>query len=149
MIGITNAGDGTDQNVNYAIPLEIVKGTIENIMYYKDNAKIITLGVEVLSSNSKYVFDAQKGSGEIVETLTLYSVAENSISQQLGLEKDDVLLSFIINGVEHKLNRTFNIGDLILTIRSGDEISFKISRAGQATNSLTYTVLESDLKPTV
>ena len=34
LIGICNAGDSTDQNINYAIPLDIVKGTVGNILYY-------------------------------------------------------------------------------------------------------------------
>lgn len=41
------------------------------------------------------------------------------------------LLSFTVNGVEYTINRSFNIGDILLTIRSGDQISFKISRESQ------------------
>ena len=37
LIGITNAGNQTDENINYAIPLSIVKGTVENILYYYNN----------------------------------------------------------------------------------------------------------------
>ncbi len=46
LIGITNAGDGTDQNINYAIPLNIVRPVIENIMFNK-TLKTLALGVEV------------------------------------------------------------------------------------------------------
>ena len=145
LIGITNAGDGQDQNVNYAIPLEIVKSAAENIMHYGNNAKTITLGIEVISSNSKYVFNAEKGSGEIIETITVSKVNADSISEKLGLKTDDVLLSFIVNDVEYSINRSFNISDILFTIRSGDQISFKISRESQAITSSTYTVLNSDL----
>ena len=145
LIGITNAGDGEDQNVNYAIPLEIVKSAVQNIMYYGNNAKKITLGIEVISSNSKYVYNAEKDYGQIIETITISKVNSNSISENLGLKIDDVLLSFIVNDVEYSLNRSFNIGDILFNIRSGDKISFKISRLGQETTSSTYTVLNSDL----
>ena len=128
VIGITNAGDGEDQNVNYAIPLEIVEYTVENIMYYGNNAKTITLGVEVQSRNSKYVYNEKKGCGEIVETLTVSKVNLNSISEKLGLKVNDVLLSFTVNGEEYLISRSFNIKDILLTIRSEDQISFKISR---------------------
>lgn len=145
LIGITNAGDGEDQNVNYAIPLEIVKYAVENIMHHGNNAKTITLGIEVNSSNSKYVYNEKKGCGEIVETVTVSKVTSNSISEKLGLKANDVLLSFTVNGVEYAINRSFNIGDILLTIRSGDQISFKISRESQTQNTTTYTVLSSDL----
>ena len=149
LIGITNAGDGQDQNVNYAIPLEIVKGAVENIMHYGNNAKTITLGIEVVSSNSKYVFNAEKGYGKIVETITVSKVTSNSISEQLDLKANDVLLSFTVNGDEYAINRSFNIGDILLTIRSGDQISFKISRESQTQNTNTYTVLSSDINQVV
>ena len=145
LIGITNAGDGEDQNVNYAIPLEIVKYAVENIMNYGGNAKTITLGIEVISSNSKYVYNEEKGVGEIVEKVTVSKIKENSISEKLGLESGDVLLAFVVNGVDYTINRSFNIGDVLLTIRSGDQISFKISRESQTQNTTTYTVLESEL----
>ena len=146
LIGITNAGDGDDQNVNYAVPLEVVKNTVESILYYDGNAKIITLGVTIVATNSKYVFDEQKGYGEIIETITVDEIANGSISAKLGLKVGDVLLSFIVNGVEYQLNRMFNIGDIILTIRSGDEISFKLTRGTQTIYSNEYKVLDSDLK---
>ena len=149
LIGITNAGDGEDQNINYAIPLSIVKNTVENIMYYKDNAKIITLGVVVVSSNSKYVFDEQKGYGEIVETITVNEISAGSISEQLGLAVGDVLTHIVVNGTEYKINRMFNIGDMLYTVRSGDAISFKLTRNGQTISSNIYTVLDSNLNPTV
>ncbi|MBR5439599.1 MAG: serine protease [Clostridia bacterium] len=145
LIGITNAGDGEDQNVNYAIPLEIVKSAVENIMYYGGNAKKITLGIEVLSSNSKYVFDAEKGYGKIVETVTISKVNEGSISSTMGLNVNDVIVSFVVNDVEYNINRNFNIGDILLTIRAGNVISFKVKRGGEVVQTTAYTVLDTDL----
>lgn len=145
LIGITNAGDGTDQNVNYAIPLDIVKPTVESIMNYGTNAKKIRLGIETMSSNSKYVLDEQTGRGKIVETITISNVENGTIGKKLGFEIGDVLVAFVIDGVEYQLNRNFNIDDLLMTIRSGDEICFKVLRQGQVVNTSIYTVLESDL----
>ena len=145
LIGITNAGDGEDQNVNYAIPLEIVKYAVENIMCYGENAKKITLGVTVTSSNSKYVYDEEKGFGEIIETVTVNKINANSISEKLGLQINDVIKSFKVNDKEYKINRNFNIGDILLTIRSGDVISFKVTRSNEDVTTSTYTVLTADL----
>lgn len=145
LIGITNAGDGDNQNINYAIPLDIVRPTVESIMHYGNCAKKIRLGVEVTITNSKYVYNESTGKGKIVETLTISGVESNTIAEKLTLQTGDILLAFVIDGVEHELDRTFNIGDLLLTIRSGDQISFKISRQGQMLNTSVYTVLQSDL----
>ena len=87
----------------------------------------------------------ESGCGEIVETITINKVNSNSISEKLGLKKDDVLISFIVNDVEYSINRRFNISDILFVIRSGDKISFKISRSGQETTTATYNVVESDL----
>lgn len=145
LIGITNAGDGEDQNVNYAIPLEIVKSAVENIMRNGGSAKKITLGIEVVSTSSKYVFDAQKGVGEVIETVCINKITSGSISEKMGLQADDVLIAFVVNGVEHTINRNFNIGDMLFAVRSGDVIGFKISRGDQTLTTNTYTVLPADL----
>ena len=145
LIGITNGGNPTAQNINYAIPLDIVKSTVENIMHYGNCAKKIKLGIVVTTTNSKYVYDENTGKGKIVETLTIKEIENGAIGQKLGIEVGDVLLSFVIDGIEHEIDRTFNIGDLLLTIRSGNQISFKVSRQGQILSTSVYTVLASDL----
>lgn len=144
LIGITNAGDGDDQNVNYAIPLEIVKSAVENIMHY-GSAKKITLGIEVVARNCKYVFDEQQGVGDVVETVCINKITSGSISDDMGLQVDDVLVSFVINDVEHTIKRNFNIGDLLFDVRIGDVIYFKISRGDQTLDTIKYTVKAGDL----
>ena len=149
LIGITNAGDGTDQNVNYAVPLQIVKGTVENVLFYKDNndgkGRKITLGVTVRSVNSRYVYDVNTGKGKIVEDVTVDSIIENSIIYGLEVEIGDKMTEFIINGESLSISRLFNIGDALLRIREGDEISFKLIRNGEETYSLKHTVTKEEL----
>lgn len=147
LIGITNAGDGTDQNVNYAIPLPIVKGAVENIMNYagEKSVKKISLGVEVVVNHSKYEYDATYGYGKIVEEIIVSAVQQNSVIERLGVSVNDKIISIIINSVEHKINRTFDIGDLLLTIRAGDVINVKYERNSQVKLGTPYTVLDSDL----
>ncbi len=149
LIGITNAGDGEDQNVNYAIPVEIVKSAVENIMYYasigEKNAKKITLGVTVSSLNSKYVYNGTLGYGEIIEDVVVASVVDNSICSAMGLAVDDKITAFTIDGTKHYVNRSFNIGDLLLQIRSGNVISMDYVRGGSSFTSSSYAVIDSDL----
>lgn len=155
LIGITNAGNGTDQNINYAIPLEIAKGTADNILHYYfgsgDNVGYgINLGVNVVSQNSKYVYDESSGYGTIREEIVVDSTNSGSIAAGMGLEMNDILQTFKIrskSGETRKvtLDRNFDISDVILTIRAGDTISFGIVRGGETTTSAEYTVKESDL----
>lgn len=149
LIGITNAGDGNDQNVNYAIPVEIVKAATENIIYYSklgvSSAKKITLGITVSSENSKYVYDALLGTGKIVEDVVITAINSNSIGSNLGILESDIIQKMIINGNEYQINRSFNIGDKLLSIRSGDVISFIVKRGDDIVNTNEYTVKDSDL----
>ena len=135
LIGITNAGNSEDQNINYAVPLEIVKGTVENILhYYNDGdssttgASKITLGVTVTTQNSKYVYDASSGYGSVQEEVIVNSVTAGSIAETLGLQANDKIVSLFINDTEYTINRSFRISDLILTMRENDIIKVKYAR---------------------
>ena len=157
LIGITNAGDGEDQSINYAVPLEIAKGVADNILdRYGDGtngavaAQKPTLGVNVTVSNSRYVYDANLGYGEIVETITVTSVVEDSIAQTLGLRQDDVLRGITISdgttSTEWTLNRNFDISDALLTAREGYTITVTYMRGGeeQTTNAYSFAVSDFD-----
>ncbi|MBR4270807.1 MAG: trypsin-like peptidase domain-containing protein [Clostridia bacterium] len=150
LIGITNAGDGTDQNINYAVPLDIVKNVTDNILYYYDGTntstvKKIFLGITPTITDSRYVYDSSKGYGNIIETIAVKEITANSIAANWGLAPDDTLVCLIINDEEHNINRNFEMRDLILTIRAGDNISIKYIRKGTECVSPNYTVKESDL----
>lgn len=147
LIGITNAGDKTDQNVNYAIPVQIVDAVINNVMKYNDkSAHKITLGVTVDYSNSRYVYNEQTGYGKIVEDLKVSGIGENTIASTFGLQIGDVLKSFKINDKEYTLNRSFEISDILFKVYSGDEISFTYTRGGESKTTSVYKVLASDIK---
>lgn len=152
LIGITNAGDGTDQNVNFAIPLDIVRGVADNLLFYYGDgdsattgAYKITLGVTVTSENIRYVYDEASGSGRVEEQISVSSVTDGSIAQSLGLSEGDILLSFNVNGAENTLARSYELGDMLLTVRAGDSITFSVLRGGQTVETESYTVLETDL----
>lgn len=152
LIGITNAGASDDENINYAIPLQIVKGAVGNILYYygdEDASTVgaykITLGVTVLSQNSRYVYDSAKGCGKIVEDVVLGEVASGSIADLMGLAAGDYVTAVTVDGSEYPCLRSFDISDAILTMRSGSSISVAYTRGGQECISAEYTVKSSDL----
>lgn len=149
LIGLTNAGDNDDQNVNYAIPIEIIEGAVGNLMFNYDKTtpatiKKVTLGITVDTANSKYVYDDKLGYGQIKETIIIDSVTENSIFDQLQIKEDDVLISITVNDTEYVLNRYFEIGNVTLKIRPNDIISVKYKRGATTTETNTYIVKASD-----
>lgn len=151
LIGITNAGDGTDQNINYAVPLEIAAGTADNLIYYFEDgneetqgAYKVMLGVTVLTENSRYVYDDEYGTGDVWEDVTVQSVTAGSIAEQLGLQQGDRLTAITVNGKEHTILRSFDISDCILTMRPNDVLTVQYVRAGAEGESASYTLQGSD-----
>ncbi len=149
LIGITNAGNGDDQNINYAIPLNIVKNTADSILYYakrgERSVRKITVGVTVTYENSKYVYDVKSQCGKIVEDVIVNSVVDGSIAEQLGIEAGDRICSIEINGVEYAIERYFEIGDILYTVREGDTLSIGYERTNEPKDTPMYEVKAADL----
>lgn len=146
LIGLTNAGDGEEQNVNFAIPVQIVTGVADNIIENNSQTvRKITIGVTVVSSNSRNEFDSVTGLSTIKEDVTVDSVVSGSIAETLGVNKGDMIKGIVINGQSKLINRSFELGDIILTIRTGDEIKLILSRDGEEVQTEAYTVQLSDM----
>ncbi len=153
LIGISNAGNTTDQNINYAIPLELVKNVAENIMYYyaDGNASTsgvykISLGVTVKGQNSKYIYDAMSGYGKIREEVLVSAVSDGGIAHALGLQAGDVIKAIVIGDTRYELDRYFRIGDYTLTLRAGARFAFEYERDGSVQTTPIHTVTNTDLK---
>jgi len=152
LIGITNAGDLGDQNINFAVPIQIVKRTTDNILHYANDGDVmtrgvykITLGITVTGQNSRYVYDTAKGYGSIKEEVLIKEITENSIAAQMGLQVGDVLTAITVDGEIIPINRYFAVGDVLLTMRTGAQFSLTIKRGEQTLTTLIYTVKKSDL----
>lgn len=151
LIGITNGGDENDATVNYinfAIPLEIVRGTVDNIMYYykqgdisqRGNAYKITFGVTVTSQNQKYVYDASAGYGRIVEDVVVQSITTGSMaSLAFGLKSGDVIKALYIGNTRYEIYRSTDISDAALLIRPNDIIRVEYERNGEKFVSIDNT----------
>ncbi len=151
LVGITNGGSVSNQNVNYAIPVSLVHPVVENIMHYATAAsptpKKITLGVTVTADTSRAVYDPITERISIVENVKVVTVDGGSIAAKMGLSADDVLTEVIVNGEKRTLCRYFEIGDLLYSLREGDVLSFSYIRGGVAKTSSSYTVKSADLAP--
>ena len=154
LIGITNAGSKEDQNINYAVPLDLVTGIADNIIDYSldeddstNGAYRITLGVSVTAQTSRYVYDGETGYGHIEEEVTAASVTKGSVAETLGLKEGDIIDAILVNGTEHEVLRTFHIYDVLLTVRAGDSIRIRYERDGALRVTDSYTVSSADLSP--
>ena len=150
LIGITNGGNEEDQNINYAIPLQVVRGTVENILFHAtdgdDNTNGLltpTLGIGIESQNARYVYDAAEGYGKIYEDVAVATVSSRSIAAEIGVEEGDLVCAFLINGKAYEIARSYDIADLRLTLRPGDTLSFTVERDGAPVSTASYT-LDSD-----
>lgn len=153
LIGITNAGDPSDENINYAIPLQIAKGTADNILYFyldgneqTTGAYNVSLGVSVTSQNSRYTYDASAGYGKITEEIVVAEVSSGSIASELGLQQNDRLVGITVNGVTKELDRTYDIADAILTLRPGDTLCFETERGSETKTTSSYTLVWGDFR---
>ena len=165
LIGITNAGDGEDQSINFAVPLEIAKGVADNILDRYDAAagtpvslQKPMLGVNVTVSNSRYVYDDDLGYGEIEETIEINDLIadensgklNNNIAHKLGLTDGDILKKITIsdgtNSTEWTLNRSFDISDALLTAREGYTITVTYMRGDEEQTTSVYTFRASDFE---
>jgi S1-C subfamily serine protease len=149
LIGITNAGDNTDQNINYAVPIEIARNTVESILDYADGgtkkAYKVDLGLTLTAEKSKYMYDLSLGYGKISEDVVVSDVASSSIAKNWNIQKGDIIKSIIIGDTEYEVTRTFNISDIEISLRAGDNIALTFTRDGVKNTTTTYTIKSSDI----
>lgn len=150
LIGITNAGNTEDQNINYAIPIQIVKGAVNNILDNYDDTNMATvkkptLGVNVEALNSKYVYDKDLGYGKIKDDVRVTSVTSNSIFDKMGISEGDYITAIYIGLDKYEVTRYFDIGDIVLNMRVGDIIKVAYTRDGEASLSTAYSIKKSDI----
>ncbi len=62
------------------------------------------------------------------------------------LKKDDIIKSVTLNGKKCEIYRQFQISDLLLNARGGDELKIGYLRGGVAAESQGVVVRSSDLK---
>lgn len=149
LIGITNAGNNSDENINYAIPVNIVKPVVENIMrnYTGERTTVhkILFGVTVTVDNTKYEYDTKTGYGKMTEDIIVKVVEPSSIASALGLQENDILTAIKVNDTTYTLNRYFELGDIALTIKAGDSLSISYTRGTDNLTTDIYHIKSADI----
>ena len=128
-------------------------GTADNIIYFYEDGNELTNGVykidftqtsSLVSQNSRYVYDADTGKGEIVEDVVLGTAT--GMASELGLEAGDIVSSFVIGRsgeeIEYSVNRTFDISDILFALRPGDTLTVKYERSGVSNKTGNSVTLE-------
>lgn len=144
LIGITNASATSYESLNYAIPLEIMRGAVENILDNDGALLKPTLGVVLEAKNTKYVYSASLGYGKICEDVVVNLVTGGSIAETMGLKAGDYITGIAIGETQYAVTRSFNISDLLFVLRAGDEIKIFYTRDGVSAESGSYTMQASD-----
>ena len=146
LIGIVNAkivDDGVE-SIGYAIPSNVAVSIADNIIDYCYETDIervqrALLGITVTASDSKAIYDSEKGTIYIEETVSVYEVSKNYLADGV-LMAGDVLVSATVGGNTTEITRQYHIIDMMLDVRVGDVVTLHILRAGEEkTVSITIT----------
>ena len=128
LIGITNAKNVENEtdNMGYALPITQVEYLIDNIMDNGGVLKRAMLGVLPKLNASSAVLE--NGTLKVVEEVVVTDITKGA-SADGKLKYGDIVKSLSINGGEEKIiTRSFQINDLLLTVRKGDTVRIKVVR---------------------
>ena len=159
LVGIANAklvyaSDKTPiEGMAYALPFDNATKVADNLMYYYaeqnsfSHVLKLQLGVTYKTQNSKQVYNVN-GSLTIVDEISVTESPKiNSIAYSIGLKKGDIITHLTINDKIYVINRSFELGDLLLNVRTGDKIVITYTRGGESgLNSGSHTVTSTELK---
>lgn len=146
LIGIVNAkiiAEGVE-GIGYAIPSGVAISIADNIIDHcfgtnVERVQRALIGISVSANDSHAVYDNKTGSVSIRETVSIYEVEKGYLAEGV-LQKGDILLSATVRGKTIEITRQHQAIDMLLAVRAGDVVEFRIQRDGQErTVSLTIT----------
>ncbi len=136
IVGIVNAKNAESdvEGIGYALPSTLAKNVAENIIDNCDGsdntgANRATLGIGIVTTASKSVYNANTGKIAIVEEVTVTSVESDSAAYG-KIEVGDVLCTITVNGTTLDVTRRFVITDEMYNVRKGDTVTLTVERDG-------------------
>ena len=137
VIGIVHARANVTyaDNVGYAIPGNLAKAVVENILDNCDggeNRSVLRclLGIMTTAHDSEAVYDTETGRVYINEKVRVAEIVEGGKS--VGkFEVEDIIVGVNIAGVEYPVRRAWSVSDAMLNARVGDTVTFKVDRGGE------------------
>lgn len=143
VVGIVNAKSADDSidNIGYAIPSNVAKSIVENILYYCDGTDKTCvyrcmLGITVTSENPSADYDEKTGTISRREDVVISEISSTSAVKG-KFRVGDILKEVTVGGKTQVIDRRHQLIDCMLLAREGIEISFKVLRGGE---ELTITV---------
>lgn len=131
LLGITNAKSGADDvdNMGYALPIDMVKEVVNNILDNNGYVRLARLGVvtTLQSSNSYLTADGQI---RTKEEFLVTKVEEGHVATQ-RLKFGDVLLSGTLNGEMVEFEQRYLFQEQLLKVRKGDTITYRVKRESE------------------
>ena len=145
LVGITNAGDGDSENINYAIPSQIVSNFIDYFNYDKTNfsPKKLVLGITI-KTNPQQIYDSNLNLWLLIDKLLVKSVEKGSVAEKIGLTADDIISKITIDNNSYELTKVYQLSEALMQCHENSPVSLDILREGNAIQ-LQHTILANDL----
>lgn len=154
VIGIVNAKSAQESvdNIGYAIPANVAKSIVENIIYYCDGTDKTCvyrciLGITVDSTNLRVDYNEQTGAIKKLEDVFISEITYGSVANSV-FKTGDVIKTIIIKEKTYSITRRHQLIDTMLDVREGDTITFKFLRDG-VEKEITVTATSDTLRPYV
>ena len=148
LIGIVVAKRvGSDiDNIGYAIPSNLAKNLVDNIIYFCSDGSKTTIqrpliGITITAKVVGVVIDEETGEVIKAEKIEISELSDTCIAKDL-VAVGDVVNSITVNGVTVSVTRLHHVIDHMLTARVGTTVVMNITR-GEETLDVTFTVPET------
>ena len=139
LIGITNAKNVAEQtdNICYALPIDQVKGLVDNLLANGGVVRRAMLGVMTQVTGSKATLN-QNGKLIITEEVTVKEVS-SGVAATGKLQVGDIIKAVTVNGKTTQITRMYMVGEALFAVRKGDTVTMTVVRGGQQTDvQITY-----------
>lgn len=151
LVGIVNAKntDESVDNMGYAIPSNVAKNIVDNILYYCDGTNKTCvyrclLGITVKSENLRTKYNTETESIDILEDIVISAIDKGGAADGKFMT-GDIVRSITIGDKTELINRKHTFIDFMLTARPGSVITIKVTRGGTDT-TITITATEDMLE---
>ena len=138
LVGIVTAknGDSAVDNISYAIPINLVMETVNNILYWCDgtaeeSCRVLHAGLSLEVTDVTLQYDKQSGKTEKTETVSVKYIEKGSFAENVGLSVGDVIKIISVDGVKYNVSKEYHTPEALISAREGSEVSFTVIRSGE------------------
>lgn len=152
LIGIVNAKyvKSNYDGIGYAIPSNLVKLVVENIINYcygVENEKVRKpyFGIYTKVAKSTTVFNESKNRYDVIETIVVDSFEEGSALAN-RLRAGDVINSYKYAGKTYAVTHLYDISEMLFMVGVGDILVLNVTGTDNLDRSISVTITQGYLK---